>query len=231
MAFILQIYCPIDDSNDERILYLFCCINVQCKDPKYYLTRIITKNGVTKNDTETNRENIDLNIYSYFKPYYISVIEEPADFINKKKYEKMAENCMSTDGSTGSEVYENQCPTAFKNDKNNYKFYKQLRRCPEQILRYQWNGEPLISSINSNFSVETCQCKSIMTFEFQLMPSLITFLLNNKIDKSAKINLDFETILAYTCKKNCFDSIKNFCKSKTFLFKEEFDTNINQKKL
>lgn len=227
MAFILQIYCPIDYSNDERILYLFSCLNVECKDPEYYLTRIITVKSETKNDTNTETDrNIDLNIYSYFKPYYISVIEEPKEMINMEKYEKMAKNCVY--GTSEGEAYEKEHPTVFKNDKNNYKFYKQLRRCPEQILRYDWNGEPIIPSINSNFSVERCQCQSAMTFEFQLMPSLITFLMKNKNNKNAKINLDFETILAYTCQKNCTDSTKNFCNSKTFLFKDELDTYINR---
>ena len=43
MAFILQIYCPVDNSNDDRVLYFFSCVNKDCSMKKCRLFRIVTK--------------------------------------------------------------------------------------------------------------------------------------------------------------------------------------------
>lgn len=156
----------------------------------------------------------------YFKPHYISVIEEPSEKkLNKNEiaiYEKKASLC---DGSqSGNDGYEKFVPEGFRNDKNNYRFYKRLRRYPMQIIRYELFGTPLRSS-SKEFQLEACPyCQSVRSFELQVMPHLINVLHQTKNSKIKELTLDFETIIMFTCSKNC--STQNFFKEQLILFKE-----------
>ncbi|XP_027202339.2 programmed cell death protein 2-like [Dermatophagoides pteronyssinus] len=260
MAFILQIYCPVDNSNDDRILYFFSCVNKDCSMKKCRLFRIVTKakqatkietklfddddwggdNESTSDSTFTTEQSsnnvgstnkYDFEKHSYFIPHYISVIEETDESIDNEKYEKMAKQIANVEENFINEQYEKHYPDVFQNDKDNYKFYKQLHKCPEQIMRYEFAGKPLKSSGRINFSIETCKnCKSKRIFELQLMPSLINVLLNNKmktIDQQ-DISIDFETILIYTCGKNCYSTTNEICEEQVFLFKE-YCPELNEK--
>ncbi|KAH9529958.1 programmed cell death protein [Dermatophagoides farinae] len=161
--------------------------------------------------TESSSESIitkkyDFEKYSHFIPHYISVIDEPSnESIDKEKYEKIAKQIVIVEENNSiTEEYEKHYPEAFKNDKDNYRFYKQLRKCPEQIMRYEWSG----------------------VFEVQLMPSLINILWNNKkktIENDDDTSLDFETILFYTCGRNC-NRTDNIHEEQVFVFKENCPT-------
>lgn len=258
MVFILQIYCPIDDSNDDRILYFFSCVNKNCSNKQCRLFRIVTKEKQTMkkmetklfdddwgddgqsliNDstlTESSSESIitkkyDFEKYSHFIPHYISVIDEPSnESIDKEKYEKIAKQIVIVEENNSiTEEYEKHYPEAFKNDKDNYRFYKQLRKCPEQIMRYEWSGKPLKPSNKANIETsEPCKnCGSTRVFEVQLMPSLINILWNNKkktIENDDDTSLDFETILFYTCGRNC-NRTDNIHEEQVFVFKENCPT-------
>ncbi|KAI7693075.1 hypothetical protein SSS_10453 [Sarcoptes scabiei] len=51
MIFILQIYCPIHQSDNDRILYLFSCLNPQCNDRKNILLRVVhNSNGLKQSN-------------------------------------------------------------------------------------------------------------------------------------------------------------------------------------
>ena len=66
-------------------------------------------------------------------PYYIRVIEEPAEFHDSKEFARKAVGSVDNCGSSSSEAYEKT--TAKHGDRIFYKFHKRLSRCPEQVLR------------------------------------------------------------------------------------------------
>lgn len=250
MAFILQIYCPVDNSSDERILYFFSCINKHCLKKKCRLFRVVTKakqsikmetklfdddwgdSESTTIDSTSNNHNMvettikcDFEKHSHFIPHYLSVIDEPNESIDKEKYEKMAKQIEIVEENFVNEEYEKHYPEAFKDDTDNYRFYKQIRKCPEQLVRYEWSGKPLKPSNKANIKLETCEnCGSERVFELQFMPSLINVLLNNKNKPiNDDISIDFETIMAYTCSKNCYPP-NCINEEQTLLFKEDCTT-------
>ena len=103
-----------------------------------------------------------------------------------------------------------------------FRFMKKISVCPEQILRYSWNGKPLfISEPPSNLSemVPPCSsCGSPRTFEFQLMPALVSLLrVKDSTTESAAV-LEFGTVLVYTCRKSCWPSGSNNTPREEFLF-------------
>lgn len=248
MIFILQIYCPIHQSDNDRILYLFSCLNPQCNDRKNILLRVVhNSNGLKQSNklfedewsvTESYDQSIlehkfdenlslnklekyDRNIFVGFTPYFITVIDEPDDQTDMKKYEEKFSMKDLEEEVDENEKYEKNYPKAFENDKTNYKFYKQLHKCPEQILRYDWSGKPLMSrDENIASKLEKCpNCNSKRIFEFQLLPSLINHLWKERMAHIETID-EFETILFYTCGKNC--NIKLFNSEQIFLFQENF---------
>lgn len=103
----------------------------------------------------------------------------------------------------------------YNNDPVMYKFYKRLGLCPSQVLRYHWNQSPLVNV--GDFQTPSSECSSCgakRVFELQLMPGLLHFLRYQRPVDSSKLssdsvnynrptNLDFATLLAYTCSQNC----------------------------
>ena len=66
----------------------------------------------------------------YSPPYYIQVIEEPAEFHDSEEFSSKAIDSVN---NSSSEAYEK---TSTKHgDKIFYKFHKRLSRCPQQVLR------------------------------------------------------------------------------------------------
>ncbi|XP_021095413.1 programmed cell death protein 2-like isoform X2 [Heterocephalus glaber] len=75
----------------------------------------------------------------------------------------------------------------------------------EQLLsqRYSWSGEPLFLThpILEVSEVPACNyCGGQRTFEFQLMPALVSMLRNANSD----LLVEFGTVLVYTCEKSCW---------------------------
>lgn len=95
---------------------------------------------------------------------------------------------------------------------------KQISLCPQQILRYCRGGTPLfISEPPANFAqaVAACSCcGGLRTFELQLMPALVSLL--QRRDGGAETELEFGTVLVYTCTKSCWtagsrSAVEEFC--------------------
>lgn len=63
-------------------------------------------------------------------PYYIQVIEEPAELHDSKEFLRKAIDSVN---NSSSEAYEKT--TTKHGDKIFYKFHKRLSRCPQQVLR------------------------------------------------------------------------------------------------
>ena len=62
-----------------------------------------------------------------------------------------------------------------KGDKVMEKFKKRLRRCPDQVLKYERRGWPLECSAQPLQPPPACQkCGGQRTFEFSVMPQLLS---------------------------------------------------------
>lgn len=82
-------------------------------------------------------------------------------------------------------------------------FQKRIAEYPDQILRYNRGGEPLLISsknVPAAHSIPKCSCGAERKFEFQIMPQILNYL---EQEETLEEGLDFGTILIYTCPKNC----------------------------
>lgn len=98
------------------------------------------------------------------------------------------------------------------------KFHKRIQYCPQQCLRYERSGSPLLISGRKEQQppeeIPLCPfCKGARVFEMQLMPALV-----HVLHRSSPVaeHLDFGTVLVYTCSGSCWDppDIVGSCKFK-----------------
>ncbi|XP_041852999.1 programmed cell death protein 2-like [Melanotaenia boesemani] len=165
-----------------------------------------------------------------FRPFFISVVEE-SDLRGEDGYLEHAQELLrdyekregvavgqleESRAGGGEEKYEKTRPK--HGDAAFCRFMKTISLCPEQILRYCRGGKPLfISKPPSNMAelVSACSsCGGPRTFELQLMPALVS-LLQGK-DGGSETELEFGTVLVYTCTNSCWTSgsslaLEEFC--------------------
>ncbi|KAF3706062.1 Programmed cell death protein 2-like [Channa argus] len=156
-----------------------------------------------------------------FRSFFISVVEE-SDLCGENNDLEHAQELLRAyesrervvvgelDGSEGGvrsggeEKYEKT--KARHGDVIFSKFMKKISLCPQQILRYCHGGKPLfISEPPSNMAqvVSACSsCGGSRTFELQLMPALVSLL--QRKSGSAEVELEFGTVLVYTCTNSCW---------------------------
>lgn len=154
-----------------------------------------------------------------FRPFFISVVEE-ADLSGEgddlehaqellREYERregvaLGELDGGGGGSGREEKYEKT--RAKHGDAVFSRFMKRISLCPQQILRYCRGGKPLfITELPSNMAqvVSACgSCGGSRTFELQLMPALVSLL--QRKGSSAEVELEFGTVLVYTCTNSCW---------------------------
>lgn len=118
------------------------------------------------------------------------------------------------EGGGGEEKYEKT--RARHGDAIFSRFMKKISLCPQQILRYCRGGKPLfISEPPANLArlVSACgSCGGSRTFELQLMPALVRLLRR----KAGEAELEFGTVLVYTCTNSCWmagsgSAVEEFC--------------------
>lgn len=165
-----------------------------------------------------------------FRPYFISVMEE-SDLFGEdhdlaharellRDYEKREGiavgelDCCEDGGGGGEEKYEKS--KVKHGDAVFARFMKIISVCPEQILRYCRGGKPLFISeppANMPQVISACaSCGGPRTFELQLMPALVSLLQG----QSSEMQLEFGTVLVYTCLRSCWTSgsnkaVEEFC--------------------
>uniref|UniRef100_A0A0B6ZVD7 Programmed cell death protein 2 C-terminal domain-containing protein n=1 Tax=Arion vulgaris TaxID=1028688 RepID=A0A0B6ZVD7_9EUPU len=165
---------------------------------------------------EPTRTNTDCTIV--FEPYYLSVVDEPSDqsesydHVNDliRNYERsegkqlnqlICERSTSSKGREGpSELYEKS--ELKHGDRIFYKFLKRLQKCPQQCVRYERGGSPLLVSGLTEQTIKRCShCGGEFIFELQLLPPLIPFL---KAQNGTPCEVEFGTVLIFTCERNCW---------------------------
>lgn len=100
------------------------------------------------------------------------------------------------------EVLENFA--SVKEDKFLKHFKERLKVCPNQVVRYDRGGEPLwIAAPNlKEDDIPNCDiCSGPRKFEFQILPTLLSYLEVDSLEKS----LDWGSLMVYTCAKSCDD--------------------------
>jgi hypothetical protein len=89
-------------------------------------------------------------------------------------------------------------------------FIARLQLEPQQRVRYYYRGQPLVPSVEALRNVQKerkCDaCGARRTFEFQIMPQAIT-----DIEKLLGVELDFSTILVFTCSRSCDEGSREEC--------------------
>lgn len=178
--------------------------------------------------------------------YYLSVVEEhsvPADdngYLKKllNEYQRnegvdleglLSSEYFSSDkngGQSGNEKYER---TEIKHgDKVFHRFRKQTAVCPQQCVRYHWNGCPLFikelsPSERSTYTNRSCpSCGGDVVFELQLMPALVNFL---QTSEKAGPATEFGTVIVFTCKNSCWDD-KSTTKQELVLVQPDPDHHL-----
>ncbi|XP_069123712.1 programmed cell death protein 2-like [Argopecten irradians] len=152
-----------------------------------------------------------------FEPYYISVFYESEaiedntfhiqELIRNYKIQEGEDlDMMPAEGKKGfkggAENYEED--QVVHGDKYFYKFSKRMAVCPQQCIRYHWNGNPLyISQPDPKLtSVLRCNhCGDQTAYELQLLPTLVNFLrVHDKSDPAT----EFGTVIVYSCRGSCW---------------------------
>ncbi|KAM6937852.1 programmed cell death protein 2-like [Xenentodon cancila] len=185
-------------------------------------------------DTDVSRQLQDLSLTPFenipmFRPFFISVGEE-SDLCGEdevlehaqellRDYERRegrVEVALEESSGDGKEKYEKS--EARHGDAIFSRFMKTISRCPQQILRYCRGGTPLfVTEPPSSMAqvIPRCSCcGGTRTFELQLMPALVSLL--QRTGGSAEAELEFGTVLVYTCTDSCWASgshtpVEEFC--------------------
>ncbi len=288
LTFLLQIYCPIDESLNDRVIYLFVCINSDCHQNKCIALRFITpfididindkkdsqigqqSNEWIESETDwdygqhlehiednptiesISKESIDSKpqkdkclpisdqSLAFFRPFYVTVIDEPQDSYRDDKhinqllqsYERQKTKQNSDKSNNYSiETYEqNYINSIYGNDRISYQFFKRLSLCPQQIIRYEWEGMPLLNSNNCKPIISKCDlCSSDRSFEMQLMPALLSYL--KPLSGKPNVGFDFGTVLIYSCSKNCNKKLGSFAIEQCIVFADNDIELINRNQL
>ena len=237
LSLVIQIYCPVDDKPDDRVLYIFACVNRRCESKKWLVlrcmspvVRLVAAKKIKKHDSwigdqddwgddelpeiivDDTYESKSLNCIAFeannkFTPLYLMVDEE-ANLLAK---DVSKNSSISTKGDAVSEAFlqENYEKTLLPGtDEISHKFTKSLIKCPYQCIRYSWSGTAILNRSDAEVPVTTCShCGSERTFELQIMPAILNYLRGD--DENLMNDIDFGTILVYSCAANCSSEALN----------------------
>ncbi|EDO30552.1 predicted protein [Nematostella vectensis] len=170
-------------------------------------TSTTTKFLETSSNSTQQNISADTLETPFFVPYYINVFEDSSNANSSAftKHERQLLQRYQADegvnvmdwvrgdlddiyeavGGNAGEKYEKE--SVRHGDKGFHKFHKQLLSCPQQCLRYQWDGTPLFINPESEAlvgatGIPICSyCNAPKIFEMQLMPALVSKLHGDKV--------------------------------------------------
>ena len=91
-------------------------------------------------------------------------------------------------------------------DEVSNKFIKKMSRFPGQVIRYNLDGHPLLNQTTQVTPSACHACSGRRRFELQLTPGLINALSLNPGDSRETTEIDFGTVLVFTCEGDCASS-------------------------
>lgn len=89
------------------------------------------------------------------------------------------------------------------------KFVRRLRACPEQVLRYNWSGKPLLAAVPDPEDLaraSVCSsCGGPAVFELQITPGLLHHLKAEAVELQATLcDANVATVLVFSCVRACW---------------------------
>ena len=152
--------------------------------------------------------------YLHLDAEYEALVPEKPQ-IPEASSSKIQEQYTEEDGATPNGL--DKCLFESSLDKTFLKFSDRLAQNPEQVLRYEWKGNPLLYSstdavgkqlvpLNGKTKTSTgmprCEsCGAKRVFEMQLVPSAIAAL--EEVDINIEEGMEWGTILVGVCERNC----------------------------
>ncbi|CAF0837800.1 unnamed protein product [Didymodactylos carnosus] len=162
------------------------------------------KNLLEKNNDDIAQESSS----SLFPLYYIDIDDEQTileqERLKEKKKWKNKINREQENTDESSDYTKEPSTKLEHGDIVFYRFQQKIMHAQDQIVRYDYRGQPLIiTKIDSGLlsNIKCRHCKESCLFEFQLMPALVNYLKINK-----RIVLEFGTVFMYTCSANCWNN-------------------------
>lgn len=143
--------------------------------------------------------------------------EEP-DEKQMQEYKKYLETHKTENNEISTAELE-EAEDSVKKDNAFKRFSQIVSMNPEQILRYERGGRPLLATDNASppECVPNCMlCGASRQFEMQLMPHLLSLIEVDSVGKS----IDWGTVMLFSCSQNC--RIPNDGYAEEFLFKQDF---------
>lgn len=149
--------------------------------------------------------NVEGNSNYLFAEFIIALdTEEKQERVICEEEEMEAFKKLEAEGKTGTlkelSDKEIEAHADIKIDKAFSHFKKQISTNPDQIIRYDRGGKPLLIAKHPKpEEIPPCQyCGGDRQFEFQIMPQMLSVLKETK--------LDWGVLLVYTCKNSCSSS-------------------------
>ena len=157
-----------------------------------------------------------------FSSFYLNVTEEQLSVNQKldlranellKEYQRK-ENCdlkqiqsrtAAKPNGTEGEDYEKSLPS--HGDELVHKFISKAQACPEQLIRYNRGGSPLLLQPLPTQCIPNCRyCGSKLVFEMQLMPHLSQRLTLTDFEQDGGSLTEFGTVIVFACSESCWNA-------------------------
>ena len=168
----------------------------------------IKMNSMTLNAIENQKENTIPSILWKDLPCMKSFrLEFEEVYMSTTEKTKGTKENVSLDPEWKGEAYEKMKIQGLS--KTFKTFLKQVDKDPQQVIRYEWMGKPLLYNDQPILSPPPCPyCHSKRVFEFQMMPNLMNYIPRESIKVISNVD-EFNqskywgTILVYSCMKDC----------------------------